>query len=148
MVFINEIEPGKLSHSFSFVIVIYFSIFVVEFSYSLWEEANDSGYSDVSGDCSPSPRSPRSPPLSPVSDGFQFVYVPVVPYYIYPIYPSDIPLAISPVPDQYIKEENVEFTIQTPVVNAPSPYVGRLIKWTLPPPTVPFYPLPDWDPMP
>jgi hypothetical protein len=86
--------------------------------------------------------------LSPGSDGFQFVYYPVVPYYIYPVYPSDIPLAISPVFDQYIKEENVELTIQTPAIVNTNLSVGRLIKWTLPPPTVPFYPLPDWDPMP
>lgn len=129
--------------------------FVVEFSFKFKGEAIDvdgydsgysDGYSDVSGESSPSPQSPRSPPLSPVSDGVRFVYFPVVPYYIIPVYRSDIPLAISPAFDQYSVEENVDFSFPTPSFATPS--IGRLIKWTLPPPTIPNYPLPDWDPMP
>ncbi|EFX74090.1 hypothetical protein DAPPUDRAFT_252145 [Daphnia pulex] len=126
MVFINEIEPEAID---------------IDSGYS-------DGYSDVSGESSPSPQSPRSPPLSPVSDGVRFVYYPVVPYYIIPVYRSDIPLAISPAFDQYSEEENVDFSIQTPSFASSSPSIGRLIKWTLPPPTVPNYPMPDWDPMP
>ncbi|XP_032793936.2 uncharacterized protein LOC116930648 [Daphnia magna] len=123
MVFVNEIEP--------------------EFSFKLYEDPFDSGYSDASGECSPSP---SSPPPSPLSDGIRFVYYPVVPYYIFPLFPqSDIPLSISPAFETFIEKENYEFD-PAPIVNNLT--IGRLIKWTLPPPTIPYFPLPNWEPMP
>lgn len=65
-------------------------------------------------------------------------------YFTYPS--SEVPVSIQPAaPASNVLEQlkhvpNRSYSAHTPV--------GRLIKWTLPPPSVPFAPLPGWEPMP
>lgn len=168
MVFINEIEPGKLiltavrvcfyrfliEHVFLWYINLLLRVHL-EFPYSYrdisyLEENIDSGYSDVSGLSSPTSPCQLSPPPSPLrqnqSDAVPFVYYhPIVQYLLIPVplYPSEPPAVVEQKP-----------FIQEPYLPSPQPDVGqqshacRLIKWSLPPPTVPFVPLPGWEPMP
>lgn len=145
----------KFSICFYGILILLCVCVHVEFPYSsYWEENNDSGYSDGgSGLNSPtshlsSPTCQLSPPPSPLqnqSDCVRFVYVqPLVPYFF-------IPVPLYPSPPAAITEKHF---IQEPYLPSPQPdinqqpLISRLIKWSLPPPTIPFIPLPGWEPMP
>ena len=128
----------------------------VEFPSSfIYEEKDcldfDSGYSDVSGLSSPTSPCSLSPPSSPVliSEQLQgseklepltLIYYPAYSlYYLYPVYPDEIEF----IPEVIFEEPPTLSTAAKTAFHA-----NRLIKWTLPPPIVPYFPLPGWEPMP
>ncbi len=126
---------------------------IIDSSNLVWEDSHDidSGYSDASGQSCPTSPCPLSPPSSPLlfsdfpkAEGFTCIYYPVVPCYIFPIYPSS---EIEIVPESSFLEDQEPASSAVSVSHSAA-NVNRLIKWTLPPPTIPYFPLPGWEPMP
>lgn len=125
-----------------------------------YDEAIDSGYGS-SGQNSPCPLSPPPCSRQSITNSFR---EPISFVAYFPIYnmqcllnqpqqpqcfafpPCDYPIEVQPTSPQPALLEHVKLVPnQAPLINVP---VGRLIKWTLPPPSAPHIPLHGWVPMP
>ena len=105
------------------------------------ENTYDSGYSEYSDCSSLSSSCSRSPPTS---ENMDIVFIWSIGPIIQPVeyvYPK--------INDKNDKIDTIDRISRTPVrLTTSQPHMGRLVKWSLPPPIAPTMLMPGWLPMP